>query len=139
MWTFELDWTSKIMDSMIPPGVEEQIPQAATEAGAVEVLREMILYTPAITAVGFRAAIWFIEVLGPMIAMGKFSRFSKLDPPSREKVLETIYKSKVYLMRQLVLLIKMAACFAWGAYPQVREGLGAAGEPKFVKRNVSLR
>lgn len=136
MWAFELDWTAKMMDTIIPPGVEDKFPQSASETGAVKILDEMVQYTPFITAFGLRAAIWLIEFFGPLISSGRPRRFSKLEPASREQVLKNMYQSKVYLIRQLVLLIKMTACFGWGASPGVRKALGAEGEPKFVKRGA---
>jgi len=135
MWAFELDWTAKMMDTVIPPGIEEKFPQSASETGAVKILDEMVQYTPFITAFGLRAAVWLIEIFGPLLFAGRFRRFSKLDPSSREEVLDKMYKSKIYLIRQLVLLIKMTACFGWGAHPEVRKALGDEGEPKFVKRS----
>jgi|GEM_PF-2594806 len=135
MRAFELEWAAKMVDAMIPPGVEEKIPKSASETGATEVLREMIFYTPALTALGLRATIWLIELLGPMIAARKFSRFSRLDPSSREKVLDAMYNSKSYFIRQMVLLIKMSSCFAWGADPEVMKALGVEDTPKFVKRS----
>jgi hypothetical protein len=137
MRAFELEWAAKMMDSMIPPGVEEQIPLSASETGATQVLREMVFYTPALTALGFRATIWFIELLGPMVASRKLMRFSRLDPSSREEVLDAMFKSKIYFIRQLVLLVKMSSCFAWGANPEVRKSLGVMDEPRFVKRNTT--
>ena len=134
MRAFELDWAARMMDTVIPPGVEEKFPQSASQTGAVNILEEMVRYTPFITAFGLRAAIWLIEIFGPAIASGRLRRFSKLDPSSREKVLNNMYQSKIYLIRQLVLLIKMTACFGWGAHPEVRKALGDEGEPKFVKR-----
>ena len=135
MWAFELGWTAKMMDTVIPPGVEEKFPQCASETGAVRVLEEMVQYTPFITAFGLRATIWLIELFGPLVFGGRLRRFSKLDPASREQTLDKMYKSKIYLVRQLVLLIKMTACFGWGAHPDVRKALGDEGEPKFVKRS----
>jgi len=135
MRAFELEWTAKMMDTIIPAGVEEKFPQSASETGAEKILEEIVRYTPFITAFGLRATIGLIEIFGPLISAGRFRRFSRLDPGSREEVLNRMYKSKIYLIRQLVLLIKMTACFGWGASPEVRKALGASGEPRFVKRS----
>jgi len=110
-----------MMDTMIPPGVEKRFPKAASETGAVKVLEEMVRYTPFVTAIGLRAGIWFIEIMGPLYA-GRLRRFSKLDQAGREQVLNRMYQSKIYFIRQMVLLIKMTACFGWGADPETKRG-----------------
>jgi len=133
MHAFELDWTAKMMDAVIPPGVEQSIAKAASETTAVKIMEEMIKYTPFVTGFSLRAAIWFVEILGP-IYTGKLRRFSKLEPAAREQVLRDIYKSKIYFVRQMVLLVKMTACFGWGADPEIRKGIGVTDPPKFVKR-----
>ena len=136
MRAFELDWTAKMMDAIIPPGVENDFPKAASETGAVKVMEELVRYTPFFTAFSLRAAIWFIEILGPLLA-GRLRRFSRLDPAGRVQVLANMYKSKIYFIRQMVLLIKMTACFGWGADPQIRQGIGVTDPPRFVARSKS--
>jgi hypothetical protein len=136
MRPFELDWTAKMMDAVIPAGVEKDFPKSASETGAVKVLEELVAYTPFITALGLRASVWFIEILGPLFA-GRLRRFSRLDPGGREQVLAALYKSRVYFIRQMVLLIKMTACFGWGADPETRRGIGVTDPPRFVSRSKS--
>jgi len=137
MRTFELEWTAKMMDAIIPPGVEKDFPKSASETGAMKIVEEMVRYTPFVTAIGLRAAIWFIELLGPILGAGRWRRFSKLDPTAREAVLGGMYKSRIYFIRQMVLLIKMTACFGWGADPETRRGIGVTDPPRFVTRSKS--
>src|SRR5512137_739174 len=135
MRNFEREWAARIMDTIIPPGVVDKIPQSASETGSVKVVEDMVKYSPFLPGFGFRAVIWLIEILGPLVASLKPSRFSSLDPAGRELVLNKLYKSKIYLIRQLIILFKMTACFGWGMDPAVKAALGASGEPKFVKRS----
>lgn len=136
MRPFELDWTAKMMDAVIPAGVENDFPQAASETGAVRVLDELVRYTPFFTALSLRAAVWGIELLGPLWT-GRPHRFSRLDPAGRGQVLGELSKSKIYFLRQMVLLLKMTACFGWAADPQVRRGIGVTDPPRFVVRSKS--
>ena len=136
MKAFELDWTAKMMDTIIPSGVVDDFPKSASETGAVKVLEELVTYTPFFTALSLRAAVWFIEILAPLLS-GRMRRFSKLDLAAREQVLAGMYKSKIYFLRQMVLLIKMTACFGWGADPETRKGIGVTDPPKFVTRSKS--
>jgi len=134
MQAFELEWTAKMMDAIIPPGVENDFPKSASDTGAVKVLEELVRYTPFFTALGLRAAIWFIEILGPLLS-GRLRRFSKLDPAGRVQVLAKMYQSKIYFIRQMVLLVKMTACFGWGVDPETRRGIGVTDPPRFVTRS----
>lgn len=133
MRAFEREWTAKMMDAIIPPGVVSDFPKSASETGAVGVLEELIKYTPFLTALGFRTTIWFIEILGPILS-GRPHRFSKLDPASREQILAKLSKSRIYFFRQMVSLLKMTACFGWGSDPDTKRGIGVTDPPRFVSR-----
>jgi len=134
MREFELEWIAKMMDTIIPSGVVKDFPSSASETGAVTVLDELIRYTPFFTAFSLRSAVWFIEIMGPLLC-GKLRCFSRLDPLSREQVMSRLYKSKIYFIRQMVMLIKMTACFAWAVDPEIKKGIGVTDPPRFVKRS----
>ena len=135
MRAFELEWAAKMMDTVIPRGVVDDFAKCASETGAVKMFAEMVRYTPFFTGLSLRAAIWFIEILGPLLAAGKLRRFSRLETAARERVLANMYQSKIYFFRQMVLLVKMTACFGWGADPETRKGIGVTEPPRFVARS----
>ncbi len=123
-----------IMDAIIPAGGEDGLARSAGETGAVEVYADMVRCLPLSTALGLRAAVFYIEYLGPFTGLRRPGRFSWLTPKEREECLAGMYKSPGYLTRQMVLLMKSAACMAWGADEDVRDGLGMNRPPRFVDR-----
>lgn len=131
----EKNWLRAAVDAVVPG--DERIPVAASEAGAVEVLDDMITYLPGGTAIGLRAVVALVEFGGPLIGLRRLSRFSSLGREDREQCIDRIGTGGFALGRQAYLLIKMVACLGWGADPRVRAGLGYDRPPKFVKREAS--
>ncbi len=136
LFNFERRWLENIMDTVIPTGGDDRYPLGALDTDAVEIFEQMLLHLPAVTGLGLRASIAFVELLGPMASIKKPARFSRLDPPGREACLHGMTKSSVYLVRQMVLLHKMNACFGWGGDARVHEAIGLNQPPSFVKRET---
>lgn len=130
----EKKWLSRMMEAMIPAG-GELVGVSAKDAGGVEIFEDMVRLIPFTTAAGLRAAVIFIEFLGPVLGLGRPGRFSSLDRERGEKCLSAMSKSRAYLVRNMVFLVKTAACMAWGADERVREALGCNLEPRFVQRS----
>ena len=131
----EKKWLEKILETLIPPGVEEAYPLSALDTDAAKIFEEMVLYLPAGTAAGLRASIFFIELMGPMLGLGRMARFSGLGQDDREACLSGLSKSDVYFVRQMPFLLKSVACMGWGGDERVREALGLNLPPRFVKRD----
>ena len=130
----ERRWVTAIMEALIPPGGSERYSLSALDTGAVPLFEEMLIYLPAFTGLGLRAAILFTELAGPWLGLKKAARFSRLSAAEREACLASMYKKDTYLVRQIVLLLKSVACLAWCGDPRVRAALGHNLPPKFVKR-----
>lgn len=130
----EKRWLSRIMEATIPPG-GVLAEASALDAGGAEIFEDMVRHLPFTTAAGLRAAVIFIEFLGPALGLRRPGRFSSLDRARGEQCLGVISKNRVYLVRNMAFLVKTAACMAWGADERVREALGCNLEPRFVKRS----
>lgn len=138
LFAFERGWVTAQMEALIPRGGEPRYPWSALDTGAVEVFEEMVLYLPAITAIGLRLAVAGVELMGPRLGLKKRGRFSALSPEEREECLAALSKKDTYIVRQLVLLLKSVACLAWCGDPRVRKALGHDLPPKFVQRKVEV-
>lgn len=128
----ETAWFRAIQDALVPPGKSERFPASANEAGAEGVFAEMLAYLPGTTAAGLRASVVFIEALGPFLGLGRAGRFSRLGAGEQEDCLAGLSKSDIYLVRQMVMLQKTVACFAWGADKRVRDAAGMNEPPRFT-------
>jgi len=139
LFAFERRWFETLLDTLIPTGGDERFPLSALDTDAMELFEEMLLYVPATTGIGLRASIWMFELAGPLLGLKRPRRFSRLDAARREQCLAVLSKSDIYLVRQMVTLIKMMACFGWGADPRVREALGVEKPAKFVTRSAEVK
>jgi len=126
-------WLRTQLDAIIPEGGE--IPVSAEEGGAVEIFQDMASHLPALTGMSLHAAVVFVEFAGPLFGLKKTGRFSGLDSEKKTECLQGLSKSPIYLVRQMVMLLKMIACMGWGADPRVRRSLGYDRPPLFVERN----
>jgi len=59
--------------------------------------------------VGFRAAVWALWLV-PLLSTG--STFGGLAPGRADALVQQWYSSRRYLLRQMVTVVKMVACFA---------------------------
>jgi hypothetical protein len=128
----EREWLCASLDSMVPG--DDHIKVSATRGGSVEVFEDMVETLPPITSLGLRAAVVFVEFLGPAAGLKVFTRFSTLDVGRQEECAAALLNHKVLLVRQMGLLLKMIACLGWGADPRVRKTLGMNEPAKFVER-----
>ena len=133
LFAFERRWLAGMLETIIPAGCSDRYPQSALDTGAPEIFDEMLLYLPAATALGLRGAVLGIELLGPLAGLRKPARFSRLGPAEREACLTALSRSRVYFLRQLVLLLKSVACFGFGGDRGVHDLIGINLPPKFIR------
>lgn len=72
---------------------------------------------------GFLAALWVAAWIAPALIL-KLPPITLLSPEDRERALEALGKSRIYLLRQILLLLKAVVSFCYGANPKVRQALG---------------
>ena len=120
MWSrFELRWRDALLEAMIPGG------HGLPSFGAIELdgfWREYEATAPPLVRFGLRAAVWLLTWL----PLGKLTPFHRLAPPARDRWLNEAARSRFYLVRQLVMTVKMIACLAYMTDAEVRrkiEGL----------------
>jgi len=132
--SYEKSRAGSIMDALLPGGVEP-FAFSATDTGALRVFEEMVEGLPFVTAFGLRAAVWLVELAGPAIVLKRPRLFSSLSSEEQEECMKVMASRDAYLVRNLVLLFKSAAGFAWGGDERVREALGMNEPPRFVDRS----
>lgn len=127
-------WLRSELLALIPS--EGDIPLSAEDAGAVDIFRDMLEHLPVITGMSLHAAVVFVEFAGPLFGLKKTGRFSRLVDDQKTACLSALSSSRLYLARQMVMLLKMIACLGWGADPRVRRSLGYDRPPRFVERDT---
>lgn len=113
-----------VIDALLPSGAHPALPgafEADFEAFHAEFERTA---SPSLRR-GFKAALWAAAWLSPLL-IGRLPPLDRLDAASRERALEALGRSRFYLLRQALLLLKAAVCFGYGADPKVRRALGVS-------------
>jgi len=72
---------------------------------------------------GFAAGLWVAAWIAPALIL-KLPPITRLSTEDREAALEALGKSRIYLLRQMLLLLKAVVSFCYGANPKVRQALG---------------
>ncbi len=72
---------------------------------------------------GFRAALFTATWLSPLLIL-RLPPLSLYARPTRERALLAMDSSRIYLLRQMVLLLKTVVCLSYGADPAVRAAVG---------------
>ena len=75
---------------------------------------------PRMVGLGFQAAVWLF-LIAPLIWLGSFRPFRKLPSSRKQKLLERVAVSKLYVVRQMMMVLKTLACLAYLRDPVIRE------------------
>jgi hypothetical protein len=105
------------------PGIPGRVP-AARDHDLVGAHERMLAEMPRPHAVGFRLAFVALQVLLPLALLGRPVPFTWLARERGEEAIHRLVKHRGYLLRQLGLLIKTAASFAYFQQPGVRAHFG---------------
>jgi len=93
------------------------------EAGFDDFLARFEKTAPPSMRFGFRAALFAATWLSPLL-IRRLPPLSRLPQEERERGLEALAKSRFYLLRQTMLVLKAVACFCYGADAKVRREAG---------------
>lgn len=111
-----------VLDALLPPGGPEGLP-GAFEAGFEEFERGFAADAPLPMRLGWRAALFAAAWLSPLL-IGRLPPFGRLAPAEREAALGAMGKSRIYLLRQVSLLLKAVTSFGYGGTKAVRRAVG---------------
>ncbi len=114
----ERRWASAVFDTLFP-GIADEGLVSITELdlfGFLDQLRETV---PARVAWAVRFAIVFVA-LSPLFVLWRLRTLASLDQVVRERVVTELATSRVYGIRQLVLILKSMGALLYGADARVR-------------------
>ncbi|HEY2365255.1 MAG TPA: hypothetical protein VGH87_02675 [Polyangiaceae bacterium] len=127
----ERGWARVVLTTMFPAGVHPSVPGAEVIDGG-EALDDVVRTVPSRVALGLRAALLLL-VLAPL-AFFEFRTLPGLAPEARERVVLALLSSRIYVVRQLTLLLKAFGALMFVAAPGVREKI--VGRGSLVKLEV---
>lgn len=111
-----------VLDALLPPGGPEGLP-GALEAGFEEFEAGFRRDAPAKMRLAWRAAL-VLAAWGSPLLIGRLPPIDRLPGEEREAALEAMGKSRVYLVRQVSLLLKAVTSFGYGRTTAVRRAVG---------------
>lgn len=111
-----------VLETLLPSGAHPDLP-GLFETGFEEFYREFEATAALPMRLGFKAALFVGAWVSPLL-IWKAPPLSRLDADERERALEALGRSRFYLLRQMMLLLKAVASFCYGADRRVRDAVG---------------
>ncbi len=118
MLAFERRWAVSVLEGFAPvegPGLAP----AEGEVDYLGAMTEMRRAGTRIAAMGFRIALW-LTAISPILVEGRLRLLPSLDRPARAALLDKLLSHRVFLVRELCLLMKLCACMALFRVPSLR-------------------
>ncbi len=122
----EIGWAETIFEALFP--VTEDAPIGASEVPMGRFYADQVAACPALVALLYRVTLALIYLLMPLLMLGRPRTFRALSTDQRRKLLEQLYASRVYALRQTVTLIKMIAGTGFLGFPEVQRQFGVEHE-----------
>ncbi len=116
---FERRWCDLLLQAMLPAGQRQSGLAAVPMQGFWPRLRDA---APPMLRHGLRASVWALTWL-PLLWPGYWRTFGGLDADGRDRFLVAAHHSRFFLLRQMVLVIKLMACLACFHHEPMRQGL----------------
>lgn len=110
-----------VIDSLLPTGLDGF--PGALEAGFETFEAGFRADAPFAMRAGWRAALFLAAWLSPLL-IRRLPPLDRLPVEEREAALEAMGRSRVYLIRQVFLLLKAVTSFGYGSTPAVRRAAG---------------
>jgi hypothetical protein len=146
LFGFERRWLLLVFETILPASDDPRFPQGALELGAGRYLDSLLRTAPSDFALGLRLCTWLL-MFAPLFVLRRLRTFESLSAAERAELLERFTRSDVYLIRELPMLFKTAACLGVCGLPEVQRRIGihpvdatppdwAAGDPSVPRLPV---
>lgn len=139
MFAFERRWACAVFDAILPRGVDERLPLGARDFPLDRLVVDLERRAPLQFLIGLRLAIWLM-IFCPIWVLGRPRRFHRLAVDAQQRCLDKVGNSRIYLLRETLMLLKMVACLGYGGMPIVQQQLGIsptdATDPDWVVEGV---
>lgn len=116
-----------VFDTLLPAGADARLPRGLLELEFAAFYSEFVQDAPALIRTVLPIAIVCCTWVAPLLA-GKVPPLGRLSRDDRERALEAMARSRVGILRQLIVLLKLVAAMSYGADPGVREAIGYTRE-----------
>jgi hypothetical protein len=118
---FERSWAATMARALVPA---DALHGTAAQAGVGDAVAVEVERSPWYAALAVRASLW-LAWLAPLWLVGRARSFGGLDAETQARVLERLFKHRLYPVRMLGLLLKLTLCTALLGDERVLVTLGA--------------
>jgi len=119
VFAFEKRWAAVVSRALIPVG-SLPAPSDGRDLGAA--FAAQLALSPWWSAIVMRLSVW-LAYLSPLLFRGR--TMAALPPDAQEAELERLMRSKTYAIRELMTLLKLAACISAIGDVRVLTAMGA--------------
>lgn len=137
LFGFELTWAAAAFDAVFPE--RTALPHGIARMGPARFLADTIAVSPLEQSIGLRLTLWIVA-LAPLWILRRPRTISDIGPEERQRVLERLFASPVYAIRQLVVAFKAIGSLLYAQSPEARaamtnprSGLASAGADGLVQ------
>lgn len=113
-----------VLDTLLPSQAHPTLKRGIFDAGFEQWYRNEFSQAVFSMRLGFHAALFIAIWIAPLLIY-RLPPISLYRRETRERALHALYMSKVYVFRQMFLLLKATLTFCYGADPEVRKAIGA--------------
>ena len=133
----EMRWAYAVFGAIFPAGASQRIPLGICDLDLETYLTQIRSRAPYKSALGLRVAIWVIA-LAPMFVLYRACTIVSLDTASRETLLKKMLASPVYVVRQLVMLLKAVGAVLYAGTPSVNQAILGTSNPELNQSGTRL-
>ena len=116
-----------VLDTLLPAGAHPSLTAGAFDAGFDKFWLEFQQTAVPSLRLAFQTALLAATWAAPLL-IRRWPPLGRHDRPTRERALAALEGSRLPLLRQLLLVLKTVASFAYGAAPDVRAAVGYPGQ-----------
>ena len=127
---FEVSWTRATFEAIWGPATraseDSELDRECVHPA--QFFDELLVESPLEQSLGLRVALWVVA-LSPLFTLAKFSTIASLSRTDRERVVEKLLASPIYLVRQLAISMKALATLLFATFERAqRSRLAAAAK-----------
>jgi len=127
MLAFEKRWAVDVLEGFAPPDNPGFSPKNV-QVDWLGAMRKMMQASTRTAALGLRLALWMVA-LAPVWLTGRFRTLGHLGPAPRSEILRRLLGHRLYIVRELTLLLKLNACMAMFGLSALRQRSGYDVDP----------
>ncbi len=141
----EISWTDAVFGAIFPA------PPLGNDASARPLLVHgigdmapgrwldgILQWIPFEPMLGIRLSLWMIA-FSPLFVIGKLGTIASIDASDRERVLERLVVSRIYLVRQMTIGLKAVATMLYAQSKAIRSQMATPLRPTTAEPLVTLR